>query len=355
MTNGVWLITGGAGSLGRSFTRYLISHFNPKNIRIYSRDEMKHATMYEEFDGVNDRLRFLIGDVRDVDRLRLAMRGVDYVVHAAALKRVPEAEYNPFEVVSTNIIGTQNVIQAALDTPSVKRCVLISTDKSVDPVNLYGGTKLVAERLWIQANVFSTRQPLPPVTHDDLVTSRKHPTPIFSIVRYGNVASSNGSIIPLFKQQAKKGVITITDKRMSRFWITMDQACRLVMHAFNDAGPGQIFIPRIKAAYVVDIAKAIAPKAKIKYIGIRPGEKDDETLINEHEAKRTENGLVHSDCGYYIIHPETLGPLPKFDRTRFVWSYNLVGRKRPESIYVSTYNSMSCEKLTVKQIRELVA
>lgn len=354
MTNSTWLITGGAGSFGKAFTKFIFAHFNPKAVRIYSRDEFKHAQMYEEFEGVNDRLRFLIGDVRDADRLKLAVRGCDYVVHAAALKRVPDCEYNPFEAVNTNILGTQFVIQSVLNEPSVKKCVLISTDKAVDPVNLYGVTKSAAERLWIQANVFSTRQPLPPVSHDDLITSRKYPTPVFSIVRYGNVVGSRGSVIPLFKQQAKKGVITITDKRMSRFWITMDQACRLVSSAFNYARPGEIFVPKIKAAYVLDIAKAIAPKAKTKYIGIRPGEKDDETLINEHEAKRTESALTNPDYGYYIIHPETLGPSPKFEQARFVWSYGLVGLKKPEHIYVTTYNSMSCEKLTVKQIRELV-
>lgn len=278
-----YLITGGAGSLGQALTSHLLQDSTIESIRIYSRDEYKHATMLEKFKN-HDRLRFLIGDIRDIPRLKLAMRGVTHIIHAAALKRVPDLEYNPFEAVSTNIIGTQNVIQAALDEPSIHRCVLISTDKAVNPVNLYGSTKMVAERLWIQANIFAR--------------DRK---PQFSIVRYGNVIGSRGSVVPLFKEQAKTGTITITDKQMTRFWITLDHAYKLIEHALKSSFPGKILVPIIKSAKVVDIAKAIAPKAKIKIVGVRPGEKLHEELISKYEATRT----TMND--YYVIHPETLG------------------------------------------------
>ncbi|MBU0486139.1 MAG: UDP-N-acetylglucosamine 4,6-dehydratase (inverting) [Proteobacteria bacterium] len=262
------LLTGGTGSFGKHFCRLMLKKYNPKVIRIYSRDELKQHEMRIEFKD-DKRLRFFIGDVRDGERLQRAMSGIDYVVHAAALKQVPACEYNPFEAVKTNIHGAQNVINAAIDA-GVKKVIALSTDKAVNPVNLYGATKLCSDKLFVQGNAYAgasgTR---------------------FSCVRYGNVIGSRGSVIPVFLQQKESGTITITDERMTRFWITLDQAVELVLKGFRYMEGGEIFVPNIPSMRLMDLAKAIAPECEIKHIGIREGEKLHEALTGEDEGRNT--------------------------------------------------------------------
>ncbi len=276
------LITGGTGSFGKHLTKVLLEKYSPKAIRIFSRDELKQHEMRQVFrDDGDSRMRYFIGDVRDLDRLKRAMEGVDFVVHAAALKQVPSCEYNPFEAVKTNIYGTQNVIDASIDL-GVEKAIAVSTDKAVNPVNLYGATKLCAEKVFIQGNAYSRSS-----------GSR------FSCVRYGNVIGSRGSVIPLFEKQRQSGRITITDERMTRFWITLDQAVELVIKGFKHMQGGEIFLPRIPSMRVRDLAKAIAPGCKIDFIGIRPGEKLNEILITEEEGRNT----ISYD-GMYVVLPE---------------------------------------------------
>jgi len=272
------LLTGGTGSFGKHFCSIMIEKYRPRVIRIYSRDELKQHEMRQKF-GEED-LRYFIGDVRDSDRLRRAMEGVDIVVHAAALKQVPACEYNPLEAIKTNIHGAQNVIDAAIDT-GVKKVIALSTDKAVNPVNLYGATKLCAEKIIVQGNAYSGPRGT-----------------IFSCVRYGNVIGSRGSVIPVFKEQKKTGKITITDKRMTRFWLTLDQAVELVIDGFNHMQGGEIFVPKIPSMKIVDLAKAVAPECEIKIIGIRPGEKLHEVLITEEEGR---NSVMYN--GMYVIMP----------------------------------------------------
>lgn len=273
------LITGGTGSFGKACTKILLNHYNPKTVRIYSRGEMLQWEMQKEFN--DDRLRYLIGDVRDKERLDRAFNGVDIVIHAAALKQVPVCEYNPIEAVKTNIDGAKNIINCSIDN-GVKRVLALSTDKAVHPVNLYGATKMVAEKLFVQANSYSG-----------------HEGTKFSCVRYGNVIGSRGSIVPLFMEQKKTGKITITDERMTRFWITLDQGVKLVLDSIEQMRGGETFIPKIPSMKITDLAKALAPEAKIEFIGIRPGEKLHETLLTADEAR-------HSyDAGsYYVVEPE---------------------------------------------------
>ena len=273
------LLTGGTGSFGQHFTRALLDRGRPAAIRILSRDELKQFDMARKFD--DPRLRFLIGDVRDRDRLRRAVEGVDIVVHAAALKQVPACEYNPFEAVRTNILGAQNVAEVCLDA-GIPRALALSTDKAVSPANLYGATKLCAERLFIQANVYAgagdTR---------------------LSCVRYGNVVGSRGSVIPLFRDQMASGELTVTDERMTRFWITLDQAVQFVVDCIGQMQGGELFIPKIPSMRVVDLAEAVAPGLPIRYTGIRPGEKLHESLITPEEARHT------LDAGWcYVVEPE---------------------------------------------------
>lgn len=273
------LITGGTGSFGKACTRILLNDHNPKAIRIYSRGEMLQWEMQKQFD--DDKLRFFIGDIRDKERLNRAFNDVDIVIHAAALKQVPACEYNPIEAVKTNIDGAKNIINCALDN-DVKRVMALSTDKAVHPVNLYGATKMVGEKLFINGNNY--------------VGSRDIR---FSCVRYGNVIGSRGSIVPLFLEQKQTGKITITDKRMTRFWITLEQGVELVLTGIEKMYGGEVFIPKIPSMKVTDLAKAIAPEAAIEIIGIRPGEKLHEVLITEDEARHT------LDSGkYYTIYPE---------------------------------------------------
>jgi UDP-N-acetylglucosamine 4,6-dehydratase (inverting) len=273
------LITGGTGSFGKKFTEILLSEHNPESVRIYSRGELLQMEMQNRFD--DSRLRFLIGDVRDRDRLYRAASGVDIIVHAAALKHVPACEYNPIEAVRTNVEGSVNVIDAAIDN-SVEKVMAISTDKAVHPVNLYGATKMVAEKLFTQGNAY---------------TGGKKAR--FSCIRYGNVIGSRGSVIPLFKEQMKNGVITITDDRMTRFWITLEQGVRFVMDCIARMKGGETFVPKIPSMKVIDLANVIAPDAKKKAIGIRSGEKLHEILLTEDEARHT-----REFDNYFVIEPE---------------------------------------------------
>jgi len=273
------LVTGGCGSFGQKFTEIILKEHNPRSVRIYDNRELAEVEMERKFS--NSRLRFFIGDVRDKIRLKRAMDGVDIVVHAAALKHVPICEYNPFEAVKTNMEGAINVIDAAIDN-SVEKVMAISTDKAVYPINLYGATKMVAEKLFIQGNSYTGGRDT-----------------IFSCARYGNVLASSGSIVPLFEEQKKNGEITITDERMSRFWIGLEEGVRFVIKCIEIMKGGEIFIPKISSMKIVDLAEAIAPEAKKKIIGIRPGEKLHEILLTKEEAKHTKEFDK-----YFIIEPE---------------------------------------------------
>jgi UDP-N-acetylglucosamine 4,6-dehydratase len=266
----VVLVTGGTGSFGKKFVEVILEAHRPKRLVVFSRDELKQHEM--RISGLNHpSLRYFIGDVRDRDRLRRAMNGVDVVVHAAALKQVPACEYNPIEAVMTNVMGARNVIDAALDT-GVKKVLALSTDKAVNPVNLYGATKLVAEKLFVQANAYSGTGPTR-----------------FSCVRYGNVVGSRGSVIPVFRQQRASGRITITDPRMTRFWIMLDQTVRFVIHCLECMHGGEVFVPKLPSMKILELAQAVAPDCAVDQIGIRPGEKLHEVLISEDEARHTMN------------------------------------------------------------------
>ena len=262
------LITGGTGSFGNTFVPMTLAKYNPERLVIYSRDEMKQWEMAQRFQG-DSRVRFLIGDVRDKDRLARALDGIDYVVHAAATKIVPTAEYNPFECVKTNINGAMNLIDVCIDR-GIKRVVALSTDKASNPINLYGATKLASDKLFVASNAYA-------VTHNTR----------FSVVRYGNVIGSRGSVIPFFMSLAHTGTLPITDTRMTRFMITLEQGVELVWHAFDDMQGGEIYVKKIPSMTILDIAKAVAPEAKHKSIGIRPGEKIHEQMIGLEDAAHT--------------------------------------------------------------------
>ena len=275
----VILITGGTGSFGNAFVPMTLKKYNPKKIIVFSRDEMKQWDMAKRFDD-DSRVRFFIGDVRDKDRLYRALDGVDYVVHAAATKIVPTAEYNPFECVKTNINGAMNVIDACIDT-TVQSCVALSTDKASSPVNLYGATKLASDKLFVAANAYS-----------------KEHAKKFSVVRYGNVMGSRGSVIPFFKKVKESGTLPITDPRMTRFMISLEDAVGLVWFAFSDMVGGEIYVKKIPSIKVTDLASAVAPEASQKIIGIRAGEKLHEQMIGAEDAAST-----YSYPGYYKILP----------------------------------------------------
>jgi len=263
------LITGGTGSFGRKFTDIVLRDYRPKKLIIFSRDELKQHDMRQVYpDTYGSPVRYFIGDVRDRERLHRAFRGVDIIVHAAALKQVPACEYNPFEAVQTNIIGAKHVIDAAIDQ-RVERVMVISSDKAVNPVNLYGATKLCAEKMFIQANAYSGGG-----------------NPRFSCARYGNVVGSRGSVVPVFMEQRKTGKITITDPRMTRFWITLEQGVRFVLKCIERMHGGEVFVPWIPSMNMMELAKAIAPDCQIEYIGIRPGEKLHEVLVSEDEGRQ---------------------------------------------------------------------
>ena len=262
------LITGGTGSFGKAFIRRALADLNPRRIVIFSRDELKQYEFRNEL-GDDSRLRWFIGDVRDRDRLLRAFTDVDVVVHAAALKQVDTAEYNPFECIATNVLGAENVINAAIDS-GVERVVALSTDKASSPVNLYGASKLCSDKLFVAGNHYAGAQ-----------DTR------FAVVRYGNVVGSRGSVVPLFRRLALSGSLPITDTRMTRFWITLPQAVQFVIDSFDHMRGGEVFIPRIPSTTITDLATAIAPEAKIEVIGIRPGEKLHEEMISENDAHRT--------------------------------------------------------------------
>jgi len=316
----VILITGGTGSFGQKFTEVALRDYNPEAIRIFSRGELLQQEMRQKFND-DERLRFFIGDVRDRERVYRAMNGVHIVVHAAALKQVPTCEYNPIEAVRTNIDGTVNVIDAAIDN-GVEKAIAISSDKAVQPVNLYGTTKLVMERLFVQANVYTgwrkTR---------------------FCCSRYGNVVGSRGSVVPLFLEQQENGVITVTDERMTRFWITLEQGVSFVIDCIGRMKGGEVFIPKIPSMKITELADAIAPNAERRITGIRPGEKISEILITEEEARHTRE---FSD--YFVIEPEH----PFWNKD------NLAGSKSlPEGFtYTSDNNNSWLTKDALKTIIE---
>lgn len=267
-TNKVVLVTGGTGSFGKRFIRAMLSEYHPAKIIVFSRDELKQHEM--RVAGYNDStLRYFIGDIRDQQRCMRAFDGVDVVIHAAALKQVPACEYNPMEAIKTNILGSSNVIDASIDA-GVSRVVALSTDKAVNPVNLYGATKLAAEKLFVQSNAYAGGRKVR-----------------FACVRYGNVVGSRGSVVPVFLKQRESGKVTVTDDRMTRFWISLDQGVQFVIQAAENMYGGEVFVPKIPSMKVVDLARAIAPKAEVEIIGIRPGEKLHEVLISEDEARQT--------------------------------------------------------------------
>lgn len=317
------LITGGTGSFGKCFTKYVLKNYNPKKVIIYSRDEFKQWMMQSELKEYEDKLRFFIGDVRDLERMKRAFEGVDYVIHAAALKQVPACEYNPNEAIKTNIHGAMNVIDAALDT-GVKKVVALSTDKAVNPVNLYGGTKLVSDKLFVAANAYAG--------HKDIN---------FSIVRYGNVAGSRGSIIPLFNKLIKSGVteLPITDLRMTRFWISLEEGVELVIKALKEAKGGETFISKIPSFKITDLAEAMLPGCTIKEIGIRPGEKLHEIMVTTEDSYTTYEYDKH-----FIVYPQ------------MTWNDkqqpDLSGKKVEEGFSYSSDNNT--EWLSVEDIRELL-
>jgi UDP-N-acetylglucosamine 4,6-dehydratase (inverting) len=283
MLNGkVVLITGGTGSFGQAFTKKLLTEYQLRKLIIYSRDEYKQYMMRNKFAKYEEQLRFFLGDIRDKSRLLRAFEGVDYVVHAAALKQVPALEYNPTEAVNTNVMGADNIVDAAIDA-GIRKVIALSTDKAVSPINLYGATKLVAEKIFVAANAYGGGRVK------------------FSVVRYGNVMGSRGSVIPLFMSLKNSGVkeFPVTDERMTRFWITLEQGVDLVLRVLEEAEGGEIFVPKIRSTRIVDLAKVIEPNCTFKFTGIRPGEKLHESLISYDEARN-----VKEFDGIYVILPQ---------------------------------------------------
>lgn len=276
------LITGGTGSFGKKFIEMILKQYNPKKIIIYSRDEFKQSLVKQHFKDYANKLRFFIGDVRDKDRLYRAFNGVDYVIHAAAMKQVPACEYNPFEAIKTNIHGAQNIIDAAIDC-SVKKVVALSTDKAVNPINLYGGTKLVSDKLFISANAYCGSK-----------------GSVFSVVRYGNVAGSRGSVIPFFRELIENGAteLPVTDFRMTRFWITLEEGVELVFKALKESKGGETYISKIPSFMITDLAEVMLPCGRLKEVGIREGEKIHEVMVTKDDSRKTYEYEKH-----YIIYP----------------------------------------------------
>lgn len=321
------LITGGTGSFGHKFLELIMERYNPHRVIIYSRDEFKQHLMKTKYQDKYDmsKVRFFIGDVRDKERLMRAFDHVDYVIHAAAMKQVPTCEYNPFEAIKTNIHGAQNVIDAAIDR-GVKKVVALSTDKAVNPINLYGGTKLVSDKLFISANAYSK------------ISGTK-----FSVVRYGNVAGSRGSVIPVFEDLIQHGAteLPITDTRMTRFWITLEQGVELVFKALEESNGGETYISKIPSFYITDLAKAMMPDGGIKEIGIREGEKLHEVMVTKDDSYLTYEYEKH-----YIIYPH-------FDWWKFDEAKVGNGKKVAEGF---EYNSGSnTQWLTVEEIKRELA
>lgn len=323
LNNKTILVTGGTGSFGNEFTKYVLEHYDPKKIIIYSRDEYKQFVMANKFKKYKDKLRFFIGDVRDKERLCRAFDGVDYVVHAAALKQVPACEYNPMEAVKTNINGAMNIVDAALDC-GVKRVVALSTDKAVNPINLYGGTKLVSDKLFIAANAYAGMKDV-----------------CFSIVRYGNVAGSRGSVIPFFRNLVNQGetALPITDYRMSRFWISLNEGVQLVIKALSEAKGGETFISKIPSFKITDLAQAILPGCEMPEVGIREGEKLHEVMVTKEDSM-----LTYEYDKHFIVYPH-------FDW----WNPSKIqeGGKRVEQGFEYSSGN-NTQWLTVEQIKELL-
>ncbi len=318
--NKVILVTGGTGSFGKKFIDIMVKEYHPAKIIIYSRDELKqHEMRVKGFD--HPSLRYFIGDIRDRDRLLRAMQGVNIVVHAAALKQVPACEYNPMEAIKTNILGSSNVIDAALDA-GVEKVMALSTDKAVNPANLYGATKLAAEKLFIQSNAYAGNK-----------RTR------FSCTRYGNVVGSRGSVVPVFLKQKESGRVTLTDDRMTRFWLSLEQGVHFVIECIEEMHGGEVFVPKIPSMKMIDLAKAIAPNARIEVIGIRPGEKLHEVLISEDEARTT----IELD-DKYIVQPA--------EEMWFGQEWSDKGKKMAEGFrYASNTNP---EWLNIAEIQKIV-
>lgn len=283
------LITGGTGSFGQKCVQILLDEYHPNKLIIFSRDELKQSQMQQKFD--HPSLRYFLGDIRDLDRLKTAFRGVDFVIHAAALKQVPAIEYNPFEAIKTNIIGGYNVIQAAIDC-GVEKVIALSTDKAANPINLYGATKLCSDKLFISGNSMAV----------DL-------RPKFSVVRYGNVVGSRGSVVPLFLKQRNNKELTVTDDRMTRFFLPLEQGVRFVINAFDHMVGGEIFVPKIPSVKITDVAQVIAPDCQIKVTGIRPGEKLHECMVPQEDSRNT---LEFPN--YFVIQPQ----FPWWDKDYFL-------------------------------------
>ena len=313
------LVTGGTGSFGRKFVATMLEQFKPKKVIIFSRDELKqHEMRTSGFD--HPSLRYFIGDVRDAERLRRAMNGVDIVVHAAALKQVVACEYNPLEAVKTNIDGAKNIIDAAIDA-KVQKVLALSTDKAVSPVNLYGATKLVAEKLFVQANAY---------TGGD--------TPKFACVRYGNVVGSRGSVVPVFLEQRKTGRVTVTDKRMTRFWITLEQGVKLVTDGIEQRHGGEIFVPKITSMNIMDLVRIVAPDCKVDEVGIRPGEKLHEALLSDEEATHT------LDAGdKYVVMP-----------VQASWTNNAWTKAKPVDVEFRYVSNLEGNWMTDEELRSMV-
>jgi UDP-N-acetylglucosamine 4,6-dehydratase/5-epimerase len=321
------LITGGTGSFGKKFIKTVLERYNPEKIIVYSRDELKQFEMQQELpDDGKLPMRYFIGDVRDLGRLKMAMNGVDYVVHAAALKQVPATEYNPFEAVKTNVLGGQNVIDAAFKN-GVQKVIALSTDKAAAPINLYGATKLTSDKLFITANNYKGTQDIK-----------------FSVVRYGNVMGSRGSVIPFFQGRKESGVLPITDERMTRFNITLQEGVDFVLENFERMWGGELFVPKIPSYNILDIAKAIAPNCEHKIVGIRPGEKLHEEMITESDAMNT----LEFD-NYYVIVPS----IRVWSKTKFKNESNKkMGKPCSDGF---SYNSKSNNDfLSVEELKSLI-
>jgi UDP-N-acetylglucosamine 4,6-dehydratase len=324
LNNKVILITGGTGSLGKKLVQIITQEYKPLKLIVFSRDELKQFEMSQRWGPKKfPFIRYFLGDVRDKERLIRAFDGVDYVIHAAALKQVPAAEYNPTEFIKTNVMGANNVIEAAIYN-NVKKVIALSTDKACNPINLYGASKLCSDKLFVAANVYSG----------------VHKTK-FSVVRYGNVLGSRGSVVPFFKERSKTGLLPITDAEMTRFWITLDQAAHFVLMALAYCKGAEIFVPKIPSMKIVDLAKAIAPQAKQEIVGIRPGEKIHETLISQEEAR---NALEFKHC--YLVLPSTV-PAKKSGGTR-------KGSGKPCVRGFEYTSANNAQWLTVEELRKLV-
>ncbi|MBL8986381.1 MAG: UDP-N-acetylglucosamine 4,6-dehydratase (inverting) [Gemmatimonadales bacterium] len=313
------LITGGTGSFGRAFVKRVLERYDPRRVIVYSRDELKQYEMAEQLK--DKRLRFFLGDVRDLNRLQRAMTGVQVVIHAAALKQVPAAEYNPFECIKTNVLGAQNVIEAALDA-GVEKVVALSTDKAANPINLYGATKLCSDKLFVAANAYAGGR-----------------GPIMSVVRYGNVVGSRGSVVPFFLKARKNGVLPITDPRMTRFWITLDQGVDFVLESIRRMHGGELFVPKIPSTDIMTLVEALAPNCKTEVIGIRPGEKLHELMISEDDARRTRDMGTH-----YVLQPQQ----PWWDD-----GVLSVGQSVPDGFSYRSDNNP--DRLGVQDVKDLLA